>query len=184
MQAIIFIVHAVLELLLVTAFILRVVLPLARADARNPFTQAVIRVTNPIVMPLRKILPPIGKLDTASVAALILVQAATSAILWVLGAFPLAFLTSVIFVQIVFLSLIYNILQLYVFALILYAVLSWVAPDAYSPGMQLLSRLCEPVLKPIRRFIPPIGGLDLSVFFATILIIALRIWIGTSALVI
>jgi YggT family protein len=183
MQAIIFIVRAVLEVLLVTAFILRVVLPLARADARNPFTQAVIRITNPIVLPLRKILPPISKVDTASIAALILVQSATSALLWLLGAYPIV-LTGFLFVQIVALSLLVSMLRLYVFALFLYGLLSWFAPGAYSPGGELLSRLCEPVLRPIRRFIPPIGGLDLSVYFANIIIWALLIWIGSSALVV
>jgi YggT family protein len=183
MQAIIFIVRAVLEVLLVTAFILRVVLPLARADARNPFTQAVIRLTNPIVLPLRKILPPIGKVDTASIAALILVQCAASALLWVLGAYPVP-LTGFVFAQVVVLSLLVSVLQLYVFALFLYGLLSWIAPGAYSPGAELLSRLCEPVLRPIRRFIPPLGGLDLSVFFAIVIIWALRIWIGSSVLVV
>jgi YggT family protein len=183
MQAIIFIVRAIVEVLLVTAFILRIVLPLARADARNPFTQAVIRLTNPIVLPLRRILPPIGRTDTASVVALLLVQSAATAILWLLGAYPIAVLTGLVFAQIVILSIIVSVLQLYVFALFLYGLLSWIAPGAYSPGAELLGRLCEPVLRPIRRLIPPFGGLDMSVFFAIVIIWALRIWIGTSSFV-
>ena len=70
MPAIIYIVEAVLQYLLVTAFLLRLVLPLARVNMRNQLAQAVIRVTNPLVMPLRRVLPPIGRVDTASVVAI------------------------------------------------------------------------------------------------------------------
>lgn len=73
MRAIIYVVGALLQLV-VTIFLLRVLLPLARADARNQLSQAVIRLTNRVVLPLRKMLPPIGKVDTASLVALVLVQ--------------------------------------------------------------------------------------------------------------
>src|SRR5688500_8864647 len=63
MSAIVYIVNAILQYLLVTAFLLRVLLPLARANMRNPLSQAVLRATNPLVLPLRKMLPPIGRLD-------------------------------------------------------------------------------------------------------------------------
>lgn len=67
MDALLFIVRTLLQVLLVTVFLLRVLLPLARADSRNQLSQAVIRLTNPLVLPLRRVLPPIGKVDTASV---------------------------------------------------------------------------------------------------------------------
>src|SRR4029079_8039067 len=89
MRAITFVVGALLQLV-VTIFLLRVLLPLARADSRNQLSQAVIRMTNPLVLPLRRILPPIGKVDTASIVALLLVQAAATATLWLLGAYPFA----------------------------------------------------------------------------------------------
>ena len=74
MEALIFIVRTLLQVLLVTVFLLRVLLPLVRADSRNQMSQAVIRLTNPLVLPLRRVLPPMGKIDTASIVALLIVQ--------------------------------------------------------------------------------------------------------------
>jgi YggT family protein len=169
MEAIIFIVRTVLQVLLVTVFLLRVLLPLVRADSRNQLTQAVIRLTNPLVLPLRKVIPPAGKFDLASLVALILVQAATILILWQLGALLIFSLQD--FLYWVFVSLISAVLQFYTFALVLYALLSWIAPGTYSPASALLESLCEPLLAPVRRVIPPLAGLDLS---ALIVIIALQ----------
>lgn len=177
MDAIIFIVRTLLQVLLVTVFLLRVLLPLARADSRNQLSQAVIRLTNPLVLPLRRILPPIGKVDTASIVALLLVQAAATATLWLLGAYPFAHGADV-FIRIMLFSLIATILLFYTYALLLYVLLSWVAPGTYSPAAALLNSLCEPILRPIRRIIPPIAGLDLSALFVIIGLQALYIAIS------
>lgn len=170
MDALIFIVRTLLQVLLVIVFLLRVLLPLVRADLRNQLSQAVIRFTNPLVLPLRRILPPAGKIDTASIVALLIVQAAATATLWLLGAYPGVF-TLPQFLQVVVLNLVITVLQFYTFALFLYVLLSWVAPGTYSPAAAMLSSLCEPLLRPIRRLIPPFGGIDLSALF---LIIALQ----------
>lgn len=167
MEAIIFIVRTLLQVLLVTVFLLRVLLPLTRADARNQLSQAVIRLTNPLVLPLRRILPPIGKIDTASLVALLIVQIATTATLWLLGAYPWISMPGQ-FAYVVLLSLFSTVLQFYTFALLLYILLSWVAPGTYSPASALLSNLCEPLLRPVRRVIPSIAGLDLSAMFVII----------------
>jgi YggT family protein len=176
MDALIFIVRTLLQVLLVTVFLLRVLLPLVRADTRNQLSQAVIRMTNPLVLPLRRILPPVGKVDTASIVALVIVQIAATATLWLLGAYPLVF-TVTQFLQIVFISLIITTLQFYTFALFLYVLLSWVAPGTYSPAASLLNGLCEPLLRPLRRIIPPFGGMDLSALFLIIGLQALVILI-------
>ena len=174
MEAIRFIVGTLLQVLLVMVFLLRVLLPLARADSRNQLSQAVIRMTNPLVMPLRKVLPPIGKVDTASIVALIIVQAAAVAMMWLLGGYPGIF-TPAQFVQVVFLMLVTTVLRFYIFALILYAILSWIAPGTYSPAAALLDTLCEPLLRPLRRIIPPLAGIDLSALFAIIILQAIHI---------
>src|SRR6202007_2583893 len=88
MAAIIFIIRALLGLL-VTVFLLRLLLPLCRADARNPLSQAVIKLTNPLILPLRRILPPMQRLDTASLIALLLIQLASTALIWTLSGLPL-----------------------------------------------------------------------------------------------
>jgi YggT family protein len=176
MDALIFIVRTLLQVLLVIVFLLRVLLPLVRADSRNQLSQAVIRFTNPLVLPLRRILPPAGKIDTASIVALLIVQVAATATLWLLGAYPWVF-TVPQFVQVVLMSLLVTVLQFYTFALFLYVLLSWVAPGTYSPAASMLSSLCEPLLRPIRRVIPPFGGLVLSALFLIIALQALAILI-------
>ena len=177
MDALIFIVRTVLQVLLVTVFLLRVLFPLVRADSRNQLSQAVIRLTNPLVMPLRRILPPIRKVDTASIIALLIVQVAATATLWLLGAYPwvnqgLQFAVEVLR------ALAATVLQFYTFALLLSILLSWVAPGTYSPAAALLSSICEPLLKPVRRVIPPIAGLDMSAMFLIIALQALYILIN------
>jgi YggT family protein len=177
MDALIFIVRTLLQVLLVIVFLLRVLLPMVRADSRNQLSQAVIRLTNPLVLPLRRILPPIGKTDTASIVALLVGQVAATAVLWLLGAYPFVF-TLGQFVYVALLSLVLTILQFYTFAVLLYALLSWIAPGTYSPGAMLLQSLCEPILRPVRRIIPPIAGLDLSALFVIIGLQALAILIS------
>lgn len=177
MDALIFIVRTLLQVLLVTVFLLRVLLPLVRADSRNQLSQAVIRLTNPLVLPLRRVLPPIGRIDTGSVMALLIVQIAATATLWLLGAYPRGIGVQ-LFVQIVILSLLATILQFYTFALLLYILLSWVAPGTYSPAAALLSSLCEPLLRPVRRLIPAFAGIDFSALFLIIALQALYIAIN------
>jgi YggT family protein len=171
MSAIVFIVNAVLQYLLVTAFLLRVLLPLSRANMRNPLSQAVLRATNPLVLPLRRILPPIGRVDTASIVALLIVQLATILIVSLLSGFigtPGGIALHVLY------AILDTILQFYFFAILVYVLLSWVAPATYSPANDLLESLCAPILRPIRRLIPPIAGLDLSAVFVLIGIQALQ----------
>jgi YggT family protein len=174
MEAIIFIVRTLLQVLLVTVFLLRVLLPLVRADSRNQLSQAVIRLTNPLVLPLRRVLPPVGKIDTASIVALIIVQVAATATLWLLGAYRWA-VTGPQFLQIVFVNLVLTLIQFYSFAVFLYALLTLIAPGTYSPAVSLLGSLCEPVLRPVRRIIPTLGGFDLSALFVLIGLQALYI---------
>lgn len=175
MAAILFIVQTLLGLLTVV-FLLRLLLPLSRADARNPFSQSIIRLTNPLVLPLRKLLPPIQRLDTASLVALLLVQLGCSTLMALLRGYGLVFPGLLLGSLRDLLSLV---LQFYFVVLLIYAVLSWVAPGTYSPAASIVSSLSEPVVRPFRRLIPPIAGLDLSVLFALIAIQALQILLNS-----
>jgi len=171
MTALTFILDALLTLIVV-AFLLRLLMPVVRADFRNPIGQAVLQFTNPLVMPLRKLLPPAGRLDIASVLALLLVQLAKTAMLRLVAGAGLGLLP---LLAGSLRDLASTVLQFYFVAVLIYALLSWVAPGSYSPGAQLLGRLCEPLLAPLRRVIPPIGGLDLSALFVLIGLQALQI---------
>jgi YggT family protein len=160
----------------VYAFLLRVLLQLSRADFRNPLAQAVLALTNWLVMPLRRILPPAGRFDTASFAALIAVQLAASLILF-------RFRTGALFPLVPLLvsalrSLALSTLLLYTILIFIYAALSFIAPGARSPATALLASLCEPLLRPLRRLLPDIGGIDFSPLVAILGLTALRILIG------
>ena len=167
MTALLYIIRTLLSLALFVVLI-RLLLQWARADFRNPLCQAVVRLTNPLVLPLRRVLPPIGKVDTASVVAVVLV--ASVEVLILDGLRGLAFPGVLQFAQDVSLEIAHMLLQTYLFAIFLYAVLSLIAPGGYSPLQSVLTSLSEPVLRPIRRFIPAVAGLDLSPLWAIILI--------------
>jgi len=172
MQALQFIVETLLTLVVI-AFLLRLLLPLVRADLRNPFSAAILRITNPVVLPLRRVFRPAGRIDTASVVALLLVQLLATAALYAFSG--LAWPTLPTLLVSAFTMLARTVLQFYIFAVLLYALLSWVAPGTYSPVASVLASLCEPILAPVRRVIPPIGGLDLSALFVLIGLQALLI---------
>jgi YggT family protein len=170
MDAIRFIINSLLSLVFF-AFLLRVILQLARADFRNAIAQAVVRVTNPLVLPLRRVIPPVGKIDLASIVALLVVELIVMSVqLWLYtGTLPPG-RTLLIAAA---LDLARSIIWFYIIALFIYVILSWIAPGTYSPAAALLDRICEPLVAPVRRIVPPIGGLDLSVLFVMILLGAL-----------
>ena len=165
MTAFVYIVDTLLSLTL-AVFLARLLLQWTRADFRNPLCQFIVRITNPLILPLRRILPPIGKVDTASVVAVLLVAIADVAIMRaVLGAgFPPAYY----WIELVAIEIARTLLQMYFYAIVLYALLSLIAPGGYSPMQSVLATLCEPVLRPFRRIIPPIAGIDLSPLWACI----------------
>jgi YggT family protein len=172
MSALIFIVETLLSLALFVV-LARLLLQLTRADFRNPVCQAIVRLTNPLILPLRRILPPIGKVDTASVVAVILVAVVEVAIIFAIRG--ITFVGPIFWVQTAALEIARTLLWTYFYAIILYALLSMVAPGGYSPLQSVLATVCEPVLRPFRRVIPPVAGIDLSPLWACILIQAILI---------
>jgi len=171
MAALLFVLDALFTLVVI-AFLLRLLLPWVRADLRNPIGQAVLRVTNPVVMPLRRLLGSAGRIDLASLVALLLVQLAGTAALHVVAGGSLAPLPLLVGAV---RDLAQTVLQFYFVAVLIYALLSWIGPAGHGPAAHLLGRLCEPLLAPVRRVVPPLGGLDLSALFVLIGLQALQI---------
>lgn len=157
------------ELLSLALFVvlMRLLLQLVRADFRNPICQAIVRLTNPLVIPLRRILPPIRKLDTATVVAVLIIAFILVAVGFAFQAFPV---DGLIWIQQAVLTVAYAILWIYFWSIIVYALLSLVAPGGYSPLQSVLASLCEPVLGPFRRIIPGVAGIDLSPLWACLAI--------------
>lgn len=163
----------ILSWLLLLAFVLRLLFQLVRADFRDPLADAVVRVTNWLILPLRKALPPAGKLDTATVVAVLLIALARTALRMSLAGYGAFDWLGAL--RLTLLDLIELVLKIYLFALFAYAVISFIVPGGYSPGTRLISQLCEPLLRPVRRLIPPIGQIDFSVLWLSILVGALLI---------
>jgi YggT family protein len=138
---------------------MRFLLQWARADFYNPLSQFVVKVTTPVLRPLRRVIPGYGGVD---LAALVL--------LWVLTAIELGILGMVLEIdRSPFLAVgwaIPNIVELFIniflFAVLIRVILSWVNPDPYNPAALLLNQLTDPLMRPAQRLIRPIGGIDLS----------------------
>ncbi len=174
MSALIFILDSLLTLA-VFFFLARLLLQWVRADFRNPIAQAVVRLTNPVILPLRRVLPPIGKVDTASVVAVVLVATVKVAILAALTIYGSPGPEQ--WVRYVAVELVSALLSTYLYAVILYALLSLIAPGGYSPLQSVLASVCEPVLRPFRRLIPPIAGIDFSPLWVILISKALLMWL-------
>jgi YggT family protein len=171
-EAIRFIVDMLLWLLLL-AFMLRFLFQLVRADFRDPMADAIVRVTNWLIRPLRRLLPPIGKLDTATVVAIVLIAALCTEAMFALQGVWLVDPLS--FTLITLKELVEMVLKIYLFAMLLYWITTFVSPGGYAPGIRLLAQLCEPILRRVRRLIPPIGQIDFSFLWVSIAIGALLI---------
>jgi len=174
MDALVFVIDSVLTFL-VYAFLLRVLLPLVRADFRNPLSQAILALTSWLVHPLRRVLPPVGRLDTASVVALLAVQVVATLVLFRLQAGVVPPFLPLLLAALR--TLVLSVLLLYTVLIFIYALLSFVAPGVRSPATALLASLCEPLLMPLRRVLPIVGGLDFSPLVAIVALQALRLLI-------
>src|ERR1700728_4361732 len=172
MEAIRFVVDMLLWLLLL-AFVLRLLFQLVRADFRDPMADAIVRVTNWLILPLRKLLPPIGKIDTATVIAVLLVAGVRTFIMMAMAGGVAG--DWLVFLRITLLDLVGLVLRIYLFAMLLYWLTSFVSPSGYAPGVRLLAQLCEPILKRVRRVIPRIGQIDFSFLWVSIAIGALLV---------
>ncbi len=149
--------------------ILRFLLQVVRADFYNPLSQFVVKLTSPLVTPLRRIIPSAGKLDLSSLLLAWLVKAIELLLVLWIGGRGLHFAAPLLLAIPELLSLIINV---FLFATIILAILSWFAPSGYNPAIALLSSLTEPLLQPVRRLLPPAGGMDFS---PMVLIIALML---------
>jgi len=161
--------------LYITALLLRLMLQWVRADFYNPVCQFLVKLTNPPLLPLRRFIPAVGRLDTAGVVLLLVLEIAG---VWVVSRISS---TPLLPAQIVLFSitkLLATLLMTYFFLIIAAAILSWVGGRLRHPVIPLVYQLTEPVMRPIRKVIPPIAGIDLSPLFALIAIRFLLLLLG------
>lgn len=152
----------------------RFLLQLVRADFYNPVSQFVVKATNPPLKPLRKLVPGLGGVDVASLILVILLILAKVFAVQLLGGGSLAInpVTLLIFTV----REVARLMLEYIFWTVLArVVLSWVAPDPYNPIVRVIVQITEPVMAPMRRLLPPLGGLDLSPILVLLAIQFLKI---------
>ncbi|HSH27903.1 MAG TPA: YggT family protein [Wenzhouxiangella sp.] len=173
-QAFSFLIETAFQLYL-AVLMLRILLEALRADYYNPVCQALIRVTDPLVKPLAKVIPRVGSVSLAGIAWLYILELVLLVILMVLNDWTMGW--SVLFL-LAALRLVRMLLVLYLVLIIASVILSWVGQGFRHPIVPLIYQLTEPVLAPIRRVLPPLGGFDLSPLVALIAIQFLIILLG------
>lgn len=151
--------------LYILAIMLRFLLALVRADFYNPVSQFLVKVTNPLLVPLRRIIPASGKVDSSSLVLMLLLQIASLLLVALLRGAQLS-LTSILVLSLA--ELLSLTLNIFLFAILIQVIVSWVNPGTYNPAVSLLYSITEPVLRPCRRLLPPISGMDLSPIIALI----------------
>jgi YggT family protein len=166
-DAVTFVISALFDLLVIT-FLLRLLLAWVRADYRNPLSQFVVKVTNPLVIPARRFIPSVGGIDAATVVVLLVLQSLATAILVKLACVGDAAIGQIVLLGLV--RLVHLVLNLYFWLIIVYVLSSWIGTGGYNPVLAVLASVVTPLLAPLRRFIPPIGGFDLSPVFALLAI--------------
>ena len=163
--------------LFVLLVLLRFLLQMLRADFYNPISQFVVRVTSPVLKPLRRIIPGLGGQDIAALVLCLIVLLIKYLILRALGMgvieianvlAPIGSLNVIGLVVVALAEMLALFINIFLFAIIIMVIISWVNPGSYNPAIGLINTLSRPVMRPIQRFIPPLGGLDLSPLFATL----------------
>ncbi len=152
--------------LYVTVALMRFLFQLFSVDFYNPISQLVVKITNPALRVLRPIAPGIGKVDVSSIILMLAVQYLSFVfITFVIGAkfLPVALLAfSVV-------EIINHAFNIFIFSIIILAVFSWISsPHQYNPIVQILDQLTQPIMRPARKLMPSVSGIDLSPMVALI----------------
>ncbi len=149
----------------IAIMLLRFILQQVGADFYNPVSQFVVKITQPVVKVCRRMVPSAGKIDTATLLLVILLMLIKMVLLLSIAGYPInpGQLLSKSLYDLVSLTF-----DIFIFALFIQAILSWVNPDPYHPVSSILRSLTHPVLRHIQKYIPPIGGIDISTLVALI----------------
>ena len=160
--------------LYILAVMLRFLLGAVRADFYNPVSQFLVRITNPLLLPIRKVIPSIGSFDTSALLLMLLLQLLSLSLIVLLRGISVSIVTLLVMSvgELVILTI-----NVFMFAIVIQVILSWVNPGSYNPVTALLYSITSPIMRPIQRLIPTISGIDLSPLVAIIGLQVLRMLI-------
>jgi len=148
----------------------------ARADFRNQLGQFIIKATNPVVIPIRRVLPSIGKIDTATVVLAVAIAIAKLLVLQLISA-DLGSDSALKIVTYAIGIVIDSSIYIFMGAIIIGIVASWINPGSYHPILSIAHSISEPIMAPARRILPPMGGIDFSPMLVFLLLGVMRILI-------
>ncbi len=154
-----FLIQTLFDLYLLT-LLLRFILQYLRVDYYNPFTQFIVKVTNPIVVPLRRFIPGLWGIDFATLVAILVLTLVKITLITLISLHKLPSPLGLLVWSAGNISGLT--IKLFFYAILANVILSWVAPMAYSPVTVILKRLTDPLMQPARKYIPQIGGFDIS----------------------
>ena len=152
--------------LYILALMLRLILGFVRADFRNPISQFIVKVTNPPLKPLRRFIPGFAGIDMASVIFMLVLQILEIFLIDMMRGFPTPAVLGLTLYAVT--ELITLGFYVFLFSIFILALLSWINPGQYNPVSYLLDQIAEPVLRPARKILPPMSGIDLSPMFAMV----------------
>ncbi len=161
------------------AMLLRFLLQLVRADFYNPISQFLVKITNPLVLPLRRILPGFGGIDLSSLLLCILLEMLAIAIL--LGLYGAGYPNPVVLLVWGAVGLLGLLVNIYFIGILAMIILSWIMPGGSHPAVMLLYQLTDPVMAPFRKLLPPMGGMDFSPILVFIVLNVVKIIVGHLA---
>ncbi len=173
-QALVFLIDMLLGLYIL-AVLLRFLFQVVRADFYNSFSQALVTITNPTLTPLRRMIPGLYGIDVAAIVLLLILQCLKNFIIWLIQGVQPKVMGLVEVMGLVVVSaadLLQLTLWVFIIAIFIRVILSWVSPYAarQHPAVGLLNNLTDPLMRPARQMIPPMGGIDLSPIVVFILL--------------
>lgn len=142
-----------------TLVVLRFLLQLVRADFYNPLSQFIVKATKPLLNPLRRVIPGLSGIDVASLLLAWFVIALEQLVILALSGAGLQIAAAALLAIPELISLVINV---FLFAILIQVIISWINPGGYNPVIGLIRSLTGPLLTPVRRRMPDMGGLDLS----------------------
>jgi len=159
-----FLISTLFSLYILTVM-LRFILGAVRADFYNPVSQFLVRITNPLLLPMRRVIPSFRQYDTSALLLMLVLQLVSLVIVIMLRGVSVPFVTLLLVAIGELVILAFNV---FIFAIVIQVILSWINPGNYNPINALLHSITRPVMGPIQRLIPPVSGIDLSPLIALI----------------
>jgi YggT family protein len=154
--------------LYILAVVLRFLMQVSRVDFYNPFSQGLFKITDPVVRPLRRVIPGLYGVDFAVLTLALCLQIVALLLVILLRGFPLPDPISLLVWSIT--GILALVMRIYWFALIVMVIASWIAPYSNHPVIALVYQLTEPLCAPARRLVPPMGGMDFSIILVFVFI--------------